>query len=113
MMASPMLSNETLFLLSQLNQKTGGGAFRVERGDEAPLLGVEDLSLRAERAAKIAANARNFKVCEGCDSIVAERVGICPNCYGYRFTGDEHAVIAQAQLLASREQATVTAQDLL
>jgi NADH-quinone oxidoreductase subunit G len=53
-LASPMLSNEALFLLAQLTQKTGGvGAFRVERGDEAPLLGVEDLSLRAERAANV------------------------------------------------------------
>src|SRR5438093_6476307 len=53
-LASPMLSNEALFLLSQLIQKSGGaGAFRVQRGEEAPLIGVEDLSLRAERAANV------------------------------------------------------------
>jgi len=51
-LASPMLSNEALFLLSELVRSTGGaGAFRVERGGEAPLAGVEDLALRADRAA--------------------------------------------------------------
>jgi NADH-quinone oxidoreductase subunit G len=51
-LASPMLSNEALFLLGQLVKSTGGaGAFRVTRGEAAPLAGVEDLSLRADRAA--------------------------------------------------------------
>src|SRR5581483_8380080 len=53
-LASPMLSNEALYLLSELVKKTGGsGAFRVEQGDEAPLPGVEDLSLRRDRAANV------------------------------------------------------------
>ncbi len=53
-LASPMLSNESLFALKRLVDKTGGtGAFRVERGPEAPLPGVEDLALRAERAANV------------------------------------------------------------
>jgi NADH-quinone oxidoreductase subunit G len=53
-LASPMLSNESLFLLSRIVKATGGaGVFRVERGAEAPLPGVEDLSLRAERAANV------------------------------------------------------------
>jgi NADH-quinone oxidoreductase subunit G len=52
--ASPMLSNETLFMLSQLVESTGGdAAFQVERGPEAPLRGVPDLALRAERAANV------------------------------------------------------------
>jgi NADH-quinone oxidoreductase subunit G len=51
-LASPNLSNEALFLLSRLTRKTGGaGAFRVLQGDEAPLPGVDDLALRADRAA--------------------------------------------------------------
>ncbi|HWJ22488.1 MAG TPA: 2Fe-2S iron-sulfur cluster-binding protein [Gemmatimonadaceae bacterium] len=51
-LASPMLSNEALFLLGRLASATGGaGAFRVETGPEAPLAGVEDLALRADRAA--------------------------------------------------------------
>jgi NADH-quinone oxidoreductase subunit G len=53
-LASPMLSNEALHLLAQIASSTrGAGAFRVERGPEAPLPGVEDLSLRAERAANV------------------------------------------------------------
>jgi len=50
-LASPTLSNEALYLLSRLAKKTGGaGAFRVPQGDEAPLPGVDDLSLRRDRA---------------------------------------------------------------
>jgi NADH-quinone oxidoreductase subunit G len=53
-LASPMLSNEALFLLSEIVKRTGGaGAFRVTTGPEAPLAGVEDLSLRADRAANV------------------------------------------------------------
>jgi NADH-quinone oxidoreductase subunit G len=53
-LASPMLSNEALYLLSRLVKKTGGrGAFRVVQGDEAPLEGVEDLALRRDRAANV------------------------------------------------------------
>jgi NADH-quinone oxidoreductase subunit G len=53
-LASPMLSNEALHLLSRLVKATAGsGAFRVARGPEAPLPGVKDLSLRAERAANV------------------------------------------------------------
>ena len=53
-LASPMLSNESLFTLSRLMQKTGGaGAFRVERGPEAPLPGVPDLARRTELAANV------------------------------------------------------------
>jgi NADH-quinone oxidoreductase subunit G len=52
--ASPMLSNEALFLLSELIEHNGGqGVFRVATGDEAPLPGVEDLSLRRDRAANV------------------------------------------------------------
>src|SRR6185503_14976946 len=47
-----MLSNESLFLLTELMQG-GGGAFRVAEGDEAPLPGVPDLALRRERAANV------------------------------------------------------------
>jgi NADH-quinone oxidoreductase subunit G len=53
-LASPMLSNEALHLLSRLVRATNGsGAFRVARGHEAPLPGVKDLALRAERAANV------------------------------------------------------------
>ncbi len=50
-LVSPALSNEALFLLAELVKRTGGsGAFRVPQGGEAPLAGVQDLSLRADRA---------------------------------------------------------------
>jgi len=53
-LASPMLSNEALYLLSRLVKKTGGrGVFRVAQGEEAPLEGVEDLALRRDRAANV------------------------------------------------------------
>jgi len=49
---NPSLSNEALFLLKRLIAKTGGaGHFHVVQGAEAPLPGVEDLALRADRAA--------------------------------------------------------------
>jgi NADH-quinone oxidoreductase subunit G len=52
--ASPSLSNEALFLLKQLVAKTGGaGHFAVRQGAEAPLPGVDDLALRADRAANV------------------------------------------------------------
>ncbi|HET7563748.1 MAG TPA: 2Fe-2S iron-sulfur cluster-binding protein [Gemmatimonadaceae bacterium] len=50
-LVSPQLSNESLYMLSRLVERSGGaGAFRVERGAEAPLPGVPDLALRADRA---------------------------------------------------------------
>lgn len=71
------------------------------------------LGERAHQALKIIASPQRFKVCEGCDSIVAIRVTICPNCHGYRFNANSDAVTEQAQLLANREQRTVTAKDLI
>jgi NADH-quinone oxidoreductase subunit G len=47
-LASPNLSNEALYLLAQV---ADAGAFRIPQGDEAPLAGVNDLSLRRDRAA--------------------------------------------------------------
>ena len=49
---NPSAPNEALFLLRALVKKTGGaGRFRVATGHEAPLPGVDDLALRADRAA--------------------------------------------------------------
>jgi NADH-quinone oxidoreductase subunit G len=50
-LASPRLNNEALFLLQRLIQrKNGVGWFTVPTGPEAPLPGVPDLALRADRA---------------------------------------------------------------
>lgn len=53
-LASPNLSNEALHFLSRIVQSSGGrGVFRAEQGPEAPLDGVDDLALRADRAANV------------------------------------------------------------
>jgi hypothetical protein len=70
------------------------------------------LTERSEKAAKIIAEPGQFKVCEGCDSIVTRRVALCPNCNSYRFDESPEAVVAQAKALASRAQTTVTHEDL-
>jgi hypothetical protein len=67
---------------------------------------------RAATAAKIAANPAGYKVCEGCDSIVGSGAALCPNCHSYRFDASPQRVIEQARLLGSREQTSVTAEDL-
>ncbi len=55
-LASPMLSNESLWVLSRIMKRGGGaGGFRVRREPEAPLVGVPDLARRAERAANVRA----------------------------------------------------------
>lgn len=70
------------------------------------------LSERSAKAAKIIAKPGLFKVCESCDSIVALRVALCPNCNGYRFNADPAVVVEQARQLAARAQTTVTHEDL-
>ena len=70
------------------------------------------LEERAKKAREIAANAERYKVCEGCESIVAERVVNCPNCHGYRFDAAAERVVTQAELLGNREQTSVVAEDL-
>ncbi len=68
---------------------------------------------RADKAREIASSPGDFQVCEGCDSIVAAGVVLCPNCHSYRFDSSATRVIKQAQVLGSREQQSVTAADLL
>lgn len=70
------------------------------------------LKERAQKAAKIIAKPTEFKLCEGCESIVAVRVATCPNCHGYRFDETPESVVAQARLLATRAQTSVVADDL-
>jgi NADH-quinone oxidoreductase subunit G len=52
-LASPRLSNEALFFLSQIVSTNGAGAFRVEQGEEAPLPGVKGLARRKDLAANV------------------------------------------------------------
>lgn len=71
-----------------------------------------DKDSRQEKAVEIAANPSGYKVCEGCDSIVGSGVVICPNCHSFRFDGAARRVVEQAELLGSREQTSVTSDDL-
>ena len=72
----------------------------------------EALNERARRADKIVRNPENYKICGGCESIVAEKVTICPNCHAYRFITEEDRVILQAQELGNREPRSVVITDL-
>jgi uncharacterized paraquat-inducible protein A len=72
----------------------------------------DHLAERAARAEKIITAPQEYKICEGCDSIVKARVASCPNCHGYRFDESPESVVEHARVLASRPQRTVTAQDL-
>ncbi len=72
---SPNLSNEALFLLSQLVKSNGGaGGFAVETGPEAPLPGVPDLALRADRAANVR-GAESFGFVRGDSALAGLREG--------------------------------------
>lgn len=75
-------------------------------------MGNSELEKRAQKAAAIIAEPSGFKVCEGCDSIVRERVACCPNCNGYRFDDSAEAVRAQARILAARPPQSVRPEDL-
>ncbi len=67
---------------------------------------------RARQADKIVKNPANYKICEGCDSIVLAKAHTCPNCAGYRFQEGRAVVIRQARLLGGRERKSVLASDL-
>ena len=68
---------------------------------------------RIDKAKEIANNPADYKVCEGCDSIVGSETVLCPNCHGYRFDDGASRVVDQAVWLGCREQTSVTAQDLV
>lgn len=67
---------------------------------------------RIRQADKIAGSPAEYKVCEGCGSIVTERTVACPSCHAYRFDVAAESVVAQAQKLASRLQNSVLSTDL-
>ncbi|MDB6134376.1 MAG: hypothetical protein JWM59_2619 [Verrucomicrobiales bacterium] len=63
---------------------------------------------RAKSAAKIIKSPANYKICQGCDSIVLMKAHTCPNCASYRFEDSMAAVIRQAR----RERRSVVPADL-
>ena len=67
---------------------------------------------RGRQAAKILENPCDYKVCEGCGSIVTLRTTACPNCHAYQFDATEPRVVQQARALARRSASSVLSSDL-
>jgi hypothetical protein len=72
---------------------------------------TESLMERARRADKIVRNPVKYKICVGCESIVAAKVAICPNCHSYRFDSDPGSIVAQARILGQRLPQSVMTSD--
>ena len=73
---------------------------------------LADFPDRAKQADKIVKNPGNYKICQGCDSIVLLKTHTCPNCASYRFEEGTEAVVKQARLLGNRERRSVVQADL-
>jgi recombinational DNA repair protein RecR len=67
---------------------------------------------RLKQAEKITSHPENYKVCEGCGSIVVLRAVTCPSCHAYRFDKTLHRVVSQAKDLALRAANSVLASDM-
>jgi NADH-quinone oxidoreductase subunit G len=95
-LASPNLSNEALFLLSRIAKSSGGrGAYRMATGPEAPLEGVEDLALRADRAA----NGRGAELMgfeRSTNPVAGVSAGDAVIIADYDLTPDDAALVAKA-----------------
>lgn len=73
---------------------------------------VDSTESRIKQAEKIASHPEQYKVCEGCGSIVVMRAVTCPSCHAYRFDPTALRVVAQAKDLALRAANSVLATDL-
>lgn len=67
---------------------------------------------RLKQAERIASQPKQYKVCEGCGSIVVARAVTCPSCHAYLFDSTPQRVVAQARELALKNPVSVTASDL-
>jgi hypothetical protein len=67
---------------------------------------------RIKQAEKIASHPEQYKVCEGCGSIVVARAVTCPSCHAYRFDATAQRVVTQARHLALKNPASVLSSDL-
>lgn len=72
----------------------------------------KETSNRLRQAEKIVHHPEQYKVCEGCGSIVVSRAVSCPSCHGYRFDMSTARIVSQAQALALRNPSSVLASDL-
>jgi predicted Zn-ribbon and HTH transcriptional regulator len=73
---------------------------------------TEKIDERARQADKIVKNPAQYKICEGCDSIVLQKAATCPNCASYRFEESIELIVKQARILGMRQRSTVLATDL-
>lgn len=72
----------------------------------------ENQESRIKQAEKISKHPEQYKVCEGCGSIVISRAITCPSCHAYRFDATAVRVVAQAKELAMRAANSVLSSDL-
>lgn len=72
----------------------------------------ENQQSRVKQAEKISSHPDQYKVCEGCGSIVVTRAITCPSCHAYRFDSTTLRVVAQAQELARRAASSVLTSDM-
>lgn len=72
----------------------------------------ESKDSRLRQAEKIVHHPEQYKVCEGCGSIVVARAVTCPSCHGYRFDTTAARIVSQAQALALRNPSSVLSSDL-
>lgn len=72
----------------------------------------ESKDQRLKQAEKITSQPDQYKVCEGCGSIVVVRAVTCPSCHAYKFDATTTRVVAQAKDLAMRSAHSVLSSDL-
>jgi NADH pyrophosphatase NudC (nudix superfamily) len=72
----------------------------------------ESQDQRLQQAEKIAKQPEQYKVCEGCGSIIVARAITCPSCHAYLFDATPVRVVAQARELALRAPHSVLSTDL-
>lgn len=72
----------------------------------------ESKDQRLKQAEKITSHPEQYKVCEGCGSIVVARAVTCPSCHAYRFDAATDRVVLQARELAARAAHSVLSSDL-
>jgi len=72
-----------------------------------------NIKKRQAAAKKICENAKYYKVCEGCESVVIYNTVFCPVCQTYRFDDNSERVINTAKELATREQISYLPSDFI
>ena len=71
----------------------------------------QQLEQRLAKAKLIEMNVKQFKVCEGCTSIVDVRANLCPLCNAYRWDENPKNVIERAYELAKTIRTSLCAAD--